>query len=117
LATGWLLMDFIFHGDGGAYFKQLPSIFDAVSQGVSGPLIMASTFPNSTLAQLDEQIADVKGTGRAGLRHHNACPLAVPIPPSRLPDVGDPREEPIDPQEVERVRRALDKLPHGIHVP
>jgi hypothetical protein len=117
LATGWLLMDFIFHGDGGAYFAQLPSIFEAVSQGISGPAIMAATFPNSTLDQLDEQIADVRGTGRAQLRHHNACPLAVPIAPSRLPDVGEPREEPVDPQEIERVRRALDKLPHGARFP
>ena len=110
-------MNFIFHGDNGAYFGKVPSILEAVAHGTPGPQIMATTFPSMTLEQLGKRIADFKGNSVEQSQRGLRCPLPVWIRPDRLPDERDPREEAVAPQEIARLRAALDRLPHGDRLP
>jgi hypothetical protein len=112
-ATGWLLMDYVFHGEKGANFKKLPLIFDAVGEGAPAAKIMAATFPGMTLEQLGKRIADFKASSTEQRERNLMCALPVPIAPEKFPDEADPRETPADAQQIAQVRAALAKLPHG----
>jgi hypothetical protein len=60
--TGRSLMDYIFHADQGAHLQKIPAIFAAASHGMSGPEIMAATFPAS--AWTSSASASPPSTGR-----------------------------------------------------
>jgi hypothetical protein len=115
--TAVLLMDFIFHGDGGAHLKKIPAIFAAASQGVSGAEIMASTFPGVSLEQLGARIADFKGSQIEQRARGIMCPLPMPIAPEQVPDESAPQESPVPSQEIQQLMLALHKLPQGHRLP
>jgi len=115
--TGFLLMDYIFHRDHGAYFKQFPAIIDAVSQGTPGPAIMSKVFPGLTLAQLSERVGDTTARHADVVQRNIRCVLPMPIAPDQVPDEAEPRETPIASTEIDRLRAALDRLPRGQWVP
>ncbi len=115
--TAGLLMDFIFHGDGGAHLTQVQAIFAAASQGVSGAQIMATTFPGMTLPQLGARISDFKGSQIEQRQRGIMCPLPVPIAPEQVPDESDPHESPVPAEEIQQLMVALHKLPQGERLP
>lgn len=115
--TGQLLMDFLFHGDKGAHRGKLPAIFKGVANNMSGPEIIAATFPGMTLEQLGERLSGFKGSQAEQLERDRMCALGVPIPPEKIPDDADLTEIPISPQEIEPLMTALKKLPHGNKFP
>jgi hypothetical protein len=115
--TGRALMDYIFHADGGAHLQKVPAIFSAASRGVTGPEIMAATFPGVSLEQLDERISGFHGSQTEQRSRGMLCPLTIPIPPDRVPDESSPLESPVPPVEIDNLIAALKKLPHGQGLP
>ncbi|HEY0713662.1 MAG TPA: hypothetical protein VGF45_13365 [Polyangia bacterium] len=115
--TAHLLMDFVFHGDQNAHRAKLPAIFGAVAQNMSGPAIMAATFPGMNLEQLGERLSSFKGSQAEQLERDRMCPLGVPIQPNKIPDESELNETPISPKEIEPLMLALKKLPQGDKFP
>lgn len=115
--TGRLLMDYIFHADGGAHLEKLPAILASAAQGTPGPQIMASSFPGVSLEQLGQRISDYKGSQKEQRERGFNCPLPMPIEASQVPDETSPQESPVSPEEMKQLLDALKKLPHGERFP
>jgi len=115
--TGLLLIDFLFHGDKGAYLNKLPNVFAMAAQGTPGPQIMSVTFPGMNLAQLGQRIYDFKASGEEQRQRDVMCPLPIPVPAEKLPDESSPQETPANPQEIEQLLQALKRLPQGDRLP
>jgi hypothetical protein len=115
--TGVLLIDFLFHGDKGAYLDKLPNMFAATSQGMPAPQIMAATFTGMSLAQLDQRIYDFKVSGGEQRQRDVMCPLPIPVQAEKLPDESTPQEKPDAVPEVEQLLQALKQLPQGDRLP
>jgi len=115
--TARLLMDFIFHGDGGAHLNQVPAIFAAASRGVPGPEIMTTIFPGMTLEALGQRIADFKGSQSEQRARGIMCPLPMDIDASHFPDRSDPQESPFPAPAIDQLMVALHQLPHGEKLP
>jgi hypothetical protein len=109
--TSRLLMDYVIHGDEGKNFAKLPVILTLAAEGKSGPDIMSSAFPGTSMQALGLAVKNFRRDMGAQRARGVMCPLAVRIPPDRFPDEGERQETPTAQADIDQVMALFAKLP------
>jgi hypothetical protein len=110
--TARMLIDFAMHGDGGSHQRAMGAMVEGILAGQDTGLIMKTGFPSMDSKQLADRIAahgvDVLNQPKT---IRGICPIAFPIPPDKVADVGDKTLAAADAADIRAVTVALKSLP------
>jgi hypothetical protein len=113
--TGKMLIDYIFHSQGGKNMSRMSPLVHAIADGKAAPEVIADAFPNVALSVITKQIqghgADVSYQNKSDTKARGLCPLPFPIPDENKADDRDRKTEPAPAASIKALLEALEKLP------
>lgn len=114
-STGYLLIDYIMHADGGAHRQMMMPIVEGVSSGQPSAEVVQAAFGGAAPEAIDEILGLHKQAFDQMMSTQNQvrgnCPYGVIVANERRPDERAPRISPVEPAKMEALFRALDALP------
>jgi hypothetical protein len=110
--TALMLIDFAMHGEGGTHQKAMGAMVEGFLQGKDTATIIKSGFPSLDGPQLSERIINHgKDVLNQPATIRGICPIAFPIPPDKVADIGDKPVEAADGNDIRAVIAAMKTLP------
>jgi hypothetical protein len=107
-----MLIDFAMHGDNGKHQPAMGVIVEGILAGQDTAAIIKKGFASMDLKQLSERVTshgmDVINQPRT---IRGICPIAFPIPPDKVADIGDKPLEAADPADIRSLIAAFKTLP------
>jgi hypothetical protein len=110
--TAGMLIDFAMHGEGGSHQKAMGVIVEGILSGQDTGKIIKDAFPSMDGKKLSERIID---HGMDVLNQpasvRGLCPIAFPVQPNKVPDIGDHALEAADVNDMRAIIAAIKTLP------
>jgi hypothetical protein len=110
--TARMLIDFAMHADGGKRQPAMGAIVEGILTGQSTPQIIKAAFPDMDVPKLSDRVIN-HGTDVLNQPStiRGICPIAFPIPPEKVADIGDKPLEAADAGDIRAVIAAIKTLP------
>jgi hypothetical protein len=108
-----MFLDYVLHGDGGAYRDKLGPFVTALAEGKPADQVVTASFGWNDAAlstKLKDHVQTVKQlAGNAQAR--GACPLGFRVVSTEAPDTAEPRKAEADQQAIQALMSAIESLP------
>lgn len=111
--SGQMTVDYMIHGDNGAYRDKLGPFVTVIAEGKASPEALNASFGWNDAAfgtKLKEHVQAVKQLN-GNTQARGPCPLGFRVAANELPDTSPPQKSDADAQKIAELIAAIEKLP------